>query len=88
MPKFTAVNAIPISEQVSWCRLEGEGFDNLLGCPLGCGMFGHIEMPDAAPFVGQYDEDIENVKGGGGDGKEINGDQVGEVIAEKGPPRL
>ena len=51
-------------------------------------MFGHIEMPDAASFVGQYDEDIENAKGGGGDGEEINGDEVGEVIIEKGPPRL
>ncbi len=51
-------------------------------------MVGHIEMPDAAPLVGQHDEDIEDTKRGGGDGKEINGDEVGEVIAEKGPPRL
>jgi hypothetical protein len=51
-------------------------------------MVGHIEMHDAASFVGQYDEDIENAKGGSGDGKEINGDEVREVIAEKGPPRL
>jgi hypothetical protein len=51
-------------------------------------MVGYIEMKNRSTLVGQYDEDIENVKGGGGDGKEINGDQVGEVIAEKGPPRL
>jgi hypothetical protein len=88
VPKFTAVNAIPITEQVSWCGLEGEGFDNLLGGPLGCRMFGHIEMHDATSFVGQHDEDIENTKRGGGDGEEINGDKVGEVIVEKGPPRL
>ncbi len=52
-------------------------FDDLLGGPLGCGMVGHIEMPDAAPFVGQHDEDIEDTKRGGGDGEEINGDEVG-----------
>ena len=51
-------------------------------------MFGYIEMKNRSTRVGQYDEDIENAKGGGGDGKEINGDEVGEVIAEKGPPGL
>lgn len=51
-------------------------------------MFGYIEMHDAASFVGHYDEDIEDTKRGGGDGEEINGDKVGEVIAEKCPPRL
>lgn len=41
-----------------------------------------------ATFVGQHDEDVEDTKGGSRDGKEINGDEVGEVILEKGSPRL
>lgn len=79
-PKFTAINSITISEYILWYCLEGEGFDDLLGGPLGCGMVGHIEMSDAAPFVKQPDEDLAHVKGGGEDGKETNGDEVGEVI--------
>jgi hypothetical protein len=51
-------------------------------------MLGYIEMHHAAAFVGQHDEDIEDTKSGGGDGKEINGDKVGEVIIEKCSPRL
>ena len=51
-------------------------------------MFGYIEMKNRSTLVRQYDEDIENAKGGGGDGEEINGDEVGKVIAEKGPPGL
>jgi hypothetical protein len=87
-PKVFPENTIPISQQIPWCRLKGEGFDYLLCGPLRRGLVGYIEMKNRATLVGQHDEDIEDTKGGCGYRKEINGDQVGEVIIEKGPPRL
>jgi hypothetical protein len=86
--KIFAVDAIPITQQVLWCSLKREGFDYLLCRPLSRGMVGNIEMKNRATLVGQHDEDIEDTKSGCGHGKEINGDQVGEVIIKEGSPRL
>ncbi|MFB3070933.1 MAG: hypothetical protein ACE1ZK_02585 [Nitrospirales bacterium] len=39
-------------------------------------------------IVERHEEDREDTNGGSGYGKEINRDQVGDVMIEKGPPRL
>ncbi len=75
--KIRAVDTITSTESVSWCALEGEGFDDLLGGPLRCRMFRSIERHDAATRVGPHDEDRENAKGGGGHSQEINCYEIG-----------
>jgi hypothetical protein len=44
------------------------------------------EMQNRAPLMGPHQEDIEDTKCGRWDGKETNGDEVGQVIIQKGPP--
>ena len=51
-------------------------------------MFGDVEVDDASAMVSEHDEDEEQAPAGGGDGEEIAGDQVPDVVGEERPPGL
>ena len=45
-------------------------------------------MDDPSPVVGEHDEDEEDAQARGGDGADIEGDQVPDVVGEDRPPGL
>ncbi len=87
LPKRGAVDAVPIAQQIAWRLVPRKRVHDLLGGPLGGGMFRDIEMDDATPLVGQDDEDEEHFVGHRRHDKEIQGDQILHVVVEKGLPR-
>ena len=66
----------------------GEGVDDLLSGPLGIGVFSHIKVNDLPAVMLKDEEDIEDTEGGGGDGEEVAGSDVGDVIGQEGSPSL
>jgi hypothetical protein len=51
-------------------------------------LLGHVEADDAPTTVGEHDENEEDAQVRGGDGEEINGDEVPDVIGQERPPCL
>jgi hypothetical protein len=51
-------------------------------------MLSDIEVEDAPPVVGEDDEDEQDAQTRGGDGEEIDGDEVPDVIGQELAPRL
>ena len=81
--ELLTVDAVAVAQQVSWCGIPGERFDNLLTCPLRRRRVGHVEMDDPSPVMGQDDEDEQHLERHRGNGEEINRDQVSNVVIEK-----
>src|SRR5262245_28948496 len=87
LPKRSAVNAVPIVQQIAWCFFPRKRVHHLLGSPLGSRMFRQIEVDDAGPLVGQDEQHEEYFVGHRGYDKEIEGDQILHMVVEKGLPR-
>jgi hypothetical protein len=64
-----------------------ERFNNLLGRPLGGGVFGHIEVHDPSALMSQHNEDEEHAALNGWHSEEITGDDIFNMVGQKGPPR-
>ena len=79
LPKSETVDAIAIAEEIGRRGVVREGVDELLGGPGGGGMLGHVEVEDAAALVGQHDEDEEDVQVSGGNGEEVDRDEVADM---------
>jgi hypothetical protein len=86
--ELQAVNPIAVPEEVLRGRREGEGFPELLGGPRGRGALDDIEVEDSATLVGKDDEDVKNLEGEGGYGKEIHRYHLSEVIPQESSPFL
>src|SRR5207244_13027425 len=78
-PKRRPVDAVAIAEEVGRRGVVRERVDELLGGPGGGGMLGHVEVEDAAALVGQHDEDEEDVQVSGGNGEEVDRDEVADM---------
>ena len=51
-------------------------------------MGGHIEVQNAPPVMGQYQEHVKNLETDGGDSKEVDRDQLLDVILQERAPGL
>src|ERR1700726_4313914 len=60
----------------------------LLGGPCGRRMSGDVDVNDAPSIMGQDQEDVEDLEPEGRHGKEIHGNQLGQVVVQKRAPRL
>ena len=88
LPEHVTVDRVAVAEEVGRGRVVREGVHDLLGRPGRGGMLGDIEVEDAAPVVGEHDEDEQDAQTRGGDGEEIDGDEVPDVISQECAPRL
>src|SRR5450631_1684667 len=83
-----AVDAVAIPHQVLRCAVIWERFDDLLRSPSSGRVVGDVEMQDAAAIVGQDDKDVEDAKGRGRDGEEVDRGECTDVIRKEGAPGL
>ena len=85
--KGLTVDRISISQQVTRRGVPGKGLDYLLCSPLRRWVFRDIKMHDTTTLMRQHDIDKEHLESGGWICKEIAGDDVLNMIIEKGLPR-
>ena len=64
-----------------------KGLDELTRRPLGGRMLGHIEVDDFPSRVRQDDQHEENLEADRRHGKEVEGDELRQVVLEEGPSR-
>ena len=88
LPEHVPVDRVAVAEEVRRAGVVREGVHDLLGRPRHGGMLGDIEVEDAAPIVGEHDEDEQDAQARGGDGKEVDGDEVPDVVGQERAPRL
>jgi hypothetical protein len=69
-------------------RVPGEGTAKLPGRPFRGRMSRHVEVQNAPPFVGQDQEYVQHLEANCGHNEEIDGDQLADVVLQKGAPRL
>src|SRR5438132_3892580 len=87
-PKLATVDAISIAEEIAWRRIVGKGFDNLLRRPSGSGRVRDVEVYDSSSMVQQDHEHVEDSECHSRHDEEVDGDKIGDVIFEEGPPGL
>ncbi len=88
MLKHVAVNTIAITNQKTWRSIIGKRFNDLLSRPLGCRMRRYVEMDNVSAVVTQYHKSEKYAKRRCRDGEEVDGDDVDQMIVEKGAPSL
>jgi hypothetical protein len=83
-----AIDLVTVAQEIGRRGVVRERGDDLLGRPDGGGVLGDIEVDDPPAMVGEHHEDEEDVQADGGDGEEIDGDQIAEMVGEERPPGL
>ncbi len=79
-------NAIAVSNQITWSRIERKRLNELLCCPLGRRVFRGVEVDNSPSIMGQDDEHEEHPKCRGRYEKEIDSNEILDMLIEKGPP--
>ena len=83
-----AEDGVAIAQQVAREWVEGKGLPQLLSRPLRGRVRGHVAVENAPTVMGQNQKDVKNLETEGGHGEEVDGDQLREVIVQKGAPGL
>ena len=82
--EIRSVNAVTVTQQKTGGLIEGKRLDDLLGGPLGRGMFGGVEVDHHTWLMTQDHEAVEDAKGERRDDEEVNRHDVPETIIQKG----
>jgi hypothetical protein len=86
LPKVSPIDRISITQEIPRYLVPREGFDYLLCGPFLRWVLRDVKMDNAAPFMGQDEQHEEHSVGYRWHDKEIQGDQVLEMILQKGLP--
>ena len=86
LSKLAAVDAVAIAEEEARRRVMRESLDDLLRRPSSGG--GLVEVHDLAAMMQQDHEHVEHAEGRSRHNKEVDGDEVGEVVVEDCSPGL
>src|SRR5260370_4873765 len=88
VPEMAPVNCVTVTNPISGHNIFGECFDDLLRGPFCRGMLRHIEMQHTATLMCQDHEYKEDSQLQGGNGKEVDGDQLTDMVTQKSLPGL
>jgi hypothetical protein len=86
--KLAAEDAVAIADEKARRRVMGKSLDDLLRRPSRVRGIGHVEMHDSAAVMEQDHEYVEHAECRHGHDEEVDGDEVGDVVLEEGPPGL
>jgi len=87
-PEGIAEDSIAVAQQVTRELVEGKGLPQLLSRPFRRRMGGHIAVNNTTMVMGQYQKHVKDLETDGGHREEVDGDQLRDVILQKGAPRL
>jgi hypothetical protein len=79
---------VTIPQEIGGRGLLKEGVDELLSGPGSGGVLGDVEADNAPAVMGEDDKDEEDAEASNGHGKEVDRDQVADMVSEEGPPGL
>jgi hypothetical protein len=88
VPKLFAVDLVAVAQEIGGHGVVRKGIHDLLGGPVGGGMLGHVEVDDAPAVVSEHDKNKEDAQARGCHRKEIEGDQIADMVGEERPPGL
>ena len=80
LPEQVTVDRVAIAEEKGRRGVVREGVHDLLGGPVGSGVFGHVEVDDAPAMVHEHDEHEEDAQTRGGNREEVEGNQVTNMV--------
>ena len=86
--KCITEDSIAVAQQVARELVKRKGFPQLLSCPLGGRVGGHIEVENAPAVMSQHQKHVKHLKANSRHGKEIDGDQLLGVILQESSPIL
>lgn len=86
--KALAVDSVTVSEEKSRRTDFGKRLHDLLCCPDCRGVFGNVEVQDAAAVMGQNYENVEHAQPNRRNREEIYGNHLADMILQKRHPRL
>ena len=86
--ELATVDSVTVSYEISRRRVFWERFDDLLCRPFCRGMLGDIEMQHAATLMRQHNEYKQNSQLQCGNGEEVDGNQLTDVVTQKSLPGL
>ena len=84
--RVTATPYAAITDQVARCRVPRECFGDLSGDPIGGRICGHIGPDEPSPLQAQDDQAVQHLEPDRRNDEQINGGNVGGVIAQEYPP--
>jgi hypothetical protein len=87
-PKVLAVDLVAVAKEIARCGVVRERVDDLLSGPVGGGVLGHVEVDDPSAMVSEHDKNEEHAQACGGDGEEVEGDEVSHMVVKERPPGL
>ena len=64
-------DSVPISQQITGCRVPGKRIAKLLGGPFRSGMSCDVEVQYAPPLMGQHQGHVQNLEADGRHGEEV-----------------
>ena len=82
------VGSVSIAEEIGRGGVVRKSVHDLLSGLLRGRMRGDVEVQDSAPMVSEDDQDREHPKLSGGNGKEVDRDQVPDMVREERAPGL
>jgi hypothetical protein len=88
VPKRQAVHAIWVSDQVTRRLPIADGLDHLLCCPLGRGMFRHIEVQDLTAVMRKHNQNKQDPKRNGRYCEEVDRDKILNMVVQESLPVL
>jgi hypothetical protein len=88
LPARGTVDAVVIVEEIGRHGVVREGVDDLLGGPGSGGMPGDVEVEDASAMVGEDHQDEQDAQVSGGNGEEVDRDEVPDMVGEECLPGL
>ena len=82
------IDAVAITNQEAWGLFVRKCLHDLLTRPRGRGIFGDIEVDDMPPMMTENNEGEQYTESSCRNGKEVDRDDVHQVIVEECPPGL
>src|SRR4030095_3069769 len=85
--EHTAVDRVPVAEQVLGRGLFREALDKLVSGPGGGGVVGGVDMDEFSTVVSKDQESEEQLEGEGGHDEEVDGGDLMEMRLQERAPR-
>ena len=80
------IGGVTVSDEVAWRLIPRERFCDLSGDPIGGRISSHVGPGEPSPLQPQDDHPVEKLKPDRRNDEQIDGGDVGGVIAQEGTP--